>query len=186
MEDLRIARRYALALFETAQKYDVVASVEDDLALINSLLKSDPTFGDFLEAPYTSRDEKVHLIERVFSDRVTALTMQVVRVMLEKRRESEIPNVRDEYISLRREAEGVVHVTITTTEPLAQDLRDNLIAKLSTVLGGRNVEAEFELDPKLIGGVRVAYENYVMDGSAIGALSKLRERLKYDLLKRIG
>jgi F-type H+-transporting ATPase subunit delta len=184
MEDHRVARRYAQALFETALKYDVVGSVEDDLTGINSLLENDPEFRDFLFAPYTSRDEKIGIMDRLFSDRVTALTMQVLRVMLETRREHEIPSVREEYITLRRENEGVIHVSVTSAEPLAQDQRDALLAKLATVLNKR-IEADFEVDPQIIGGVRVAYENYVMDGSARGALSKLRERLKYDLLKRI-
>ncbi|AIE88117.1 ATP synthase F1 subunit delta [Fimbriimonas ginsengisoli] len=184
MEDTRLGRRYAQALFETARQYDIVASVEDDLTGINSLLENDPEFRGFLFAPYTSRDEKLAILDRLFSDRVTALTLQAVRLMLEKRREHEIPTVRSEFIKLRREHEGVIHVTVTSAEAMETVQRDALISKLSSVLGKR-IEADFEIDPLIIGGVRVAYDNYVMDGSVRGALSKLRERLKYDLLKRI-
>jgi F-type H+-transporting ATPase subunit delta len=39
-------------------------------------------------------------------------------------------------------------------------------------------------DASLIGGVKVAYENFVLDGTARGALNKMREKLRYDLLKQ--
>lgn len=185
MQDNRVARRYAQALFETALKYDVVNSVESDLLAIDNLLYNDPEFRQFVTAPYTSRDEKMAILDRVFSDRITALTMQVLRVMLEKRREAEIPQVRREFVTLRREHEGVVHVTVTSAEVMPDDQRLALVARVGELLG-KKIEPDYEVDPSLIGGVRVAYENYVLDGSARGALSKLRERLKYDLLKRLG
>jgi len=185
VQDNRVARRYAKALFDTALKYEVVDSVESDLVGINSLLDNNVSFREFLTAPYTSRDEKMAIIDRVFSDRITALTMQVLRVMLEKRRETEIAHVREEFVTLRRAHEGVVHAVVTSAEVMPEDQRLALVARVGELLGKR-IEPEFKVDPALIGGVRVAYENYILDGSARGALSKLRERLKYDLLKRLG
>lgn len=185
MRDHRIGRRYATALFETALKYDMVKSVEDDLAGIDALLENDPEFRNFLIAPYTSREEKIGILDRMFSDRITALTMQALRVLLEKRREAEIPAVREEYVAMRRKHEGATYVHVTSAEKLDDEQRTALLAKLTTVLA-RTIEADFDIDPLMIGGLRVAYEGNVMDGTARGSLIKLRERLKYDLLKRIG
>lgn len=184
MEDLRIARRYAHSLFLTAEKYDLIRSVEDDLRGIDSVLAKDEEFKDFLLSPYTSREDKIAIIERLFSDRVTALTMQLLRVMLEKRREAEIPNIRQEFAALRREQAGVVHLHVVSAEMLPDGQRQALLKKMAGLLG-HEVEAEFEIDPLLIGGIRVAFDGNVMDGSARGALNALRERLKYDLLRRI-
>jgi F-type H+-transporting ATPase subunit delta len=183
VQDNRVGRRYAQALFSAATNLDVVQSVEDDLRAINGLLENDEQFRHFILAPYTSRDEKVKIAERIFSDRVTALTMQVLRVMLDKRREAEIPGVYREYVTLRRAAQGVVHVTVTSAEEMSADQRTRLLAKLQTELQS-TVEADFRIDPRLVGGVRVAYGNTVLDGSVRGALNRLRERLKYDLLKQ--
>jgi F-type H+-transporting ATPase subunit delta len=185
MRDHRIGRRYAQALFETALKYDMVRSVEDDLAGIAALLDKDPEFSDFLVAPYTSREEKIGILDRMFSDRITALTMQTLRVLLVKRREAEIASVRDEYVALRRAHEGAVYVHVTSAEMMDDEQRAALLAKLNGSLG-KNVEADFDIDPLMIGGVRVAYDGNVIDGTARGSLIKLREHLTYDLLKRVG
>jgi len=184
MEDLRVGRRYALALFETAHKFDVIASVEEDLNAIVALLERDDEFTSFLVSPYTSRDEKLQIIDKLFSDRITALTMQLLRLMLEKRRETDIIHVRDEFSQLRRKHEGVLHVHVTSAEELVAEQRTALLAKLSVLLD-KKIEAEFDIDPLLIGGLKVAYDNNVMDGTARGALHKLRENLTYDLIKRV-
>lgn len=183
MVDARVGRRYALALFGAASHLDVVASVEDDLRAIVSLVKNDPEFRQFLLSPYTSRDERVRICEKLFSDRVTALSMQVLRVVLVKRREAELPSIFDEFVRIRREAQNVTHVTVTSAIELTEAQRTALVAKLSVRMGG-TIEADYRVDPRVIGGVRVAYGNHILDGSVRGALDRLRERLTYDLLKQ--
>jgi len=183
MADSRVARRYAQALFSTALKYDVVNSVEDDLNGIVGLLENDPQFKEFVVAPFTGREEKIAIFAKLFSDRVTALTMQVIRVMLEKRREDEITGVRDEFVTLRREHEGVIFAVITSAWEIEEKQRKLLLTKLEKTLG-KKIEAEFKIETNLIGGIRVSYGNYVLDGSIRGALSSLRDKLRHDLLKQ--
>jgi F-type H+-transporting ATPase subunit delta len=184
VQDHRIGRRYALALFETALNHGIVDAVEGDLDAIQTQLETDPSFKDFLIAPYRSRDQKFAILEKVFSDKITSLTLQMLRIMLVKKRETEITALRHEYIELRRKHSGIVHVVVTTTETLDETQTADLTTKLSTTLG-KQIEAEFQLDPSLIGGIKVGYENKVTDGTAKGSLARLRETLKYDLLKRL-
>ena len=182
-QDARIGKRYAQALFGTAQRYDVVTAVEADLTAIVSLMESDRGFRDFLLAPYTSREEKVKIMEKIFSDRITALTMQVLRVMLEKRREGEIESVRNEFVTLRREATETIHVSVSSAEVLDGKQKKALVDKIAKTTG-KKVEADFGVEPNLIGGIKVAYENFVLDGTLKGGLARLRDALKHDLLKQ--
>ena len=183
MADHRVARRYAFALFATALKYDVVSSVEDDLNVIVGLLENDEKFRDFIISPHTGRVEKIAIVNRIFSDRVTALTLQVLRVMLEKRREDEFIGVRDEFVTLRRENQGVVFANVISAYEIDEAQKKTLLAKLENTLG-KKIEAAFKVEPQLIGGIRVSYGNYVLDGSIRGALSNLRDKLRHDLLKQ--
>ena len=56
----------------------------------------------------------------------------------------------------------------------------DLIAKQT----GKKIIAESDVEPKLMGGVRVQYGNSVLDGSVSGALKRLKERLYFDVLKQ--
>lgn len=183
MADTRVGRRYALALFRTAKQGDVVRSVEDDLNGIAGLIEKDESFRTFLFSPYVGREEKIGIVERVFSDRITAITMTALRLLVSKRREDEIIVVRDEFVQLRREAEGVLHVLVTSAEALENDQRQQIEMKLARKLG-RTIEADYAIDAHLIGGVRVEYDNFVLDGSVRGQLRRLRDRLTRDVLKQ--
>lgn len=183
MEDARIGRRYAQALFSIAQQHNLVQSIEDDLAVISRLVTSDAEFRGFWLVPTTGPEEKLAIAEKVFADRVTALTMQVLRVVLAKGREGEIPAIHREFGELRRAADGVTLVTVSSSVELTSDERSALTTQLSKKLNSK-VEAEYVVEPRLIGGIRVAYNSNVLDGSVKGALARLRERLRYDLLKQ--
>jgi F-type H+-transporting ATPase subunit delta len=155
VHDIRVAKRYALALFETAVEAKIVGAVEDDLGGIVSLLVNNPQFRRVLLSPEVSRDEKMSLVDKLFSDRITALSMQALRLMLEKGREQEIEWVQRDFVRLRREHENKLFVVVTTSELLDDDQRSRMIAKLESITG-KQIEAEYRIDPHLIGGVRVA------------------------------
>ena len=181
MNDTRVARRYAKALFGAASASSAVTAVESDLNNIVNSLQNDSRFAEFIDSPRSSRDDKHALLTNVFGDRAAGLTMQVLRIMLDKGRESEIENVRDEYVALRRESEGVLLATVTSSHELDEAQKQALTAKLIQQLN-KKVETVFRIDTSLIGGLRVAYGDYVLDGSVRGTLSNLRERLRHDVL----
>lgn len=181
--DFRVGRRYAKALFNAALRIDAVLPVEEDLKGISGLVRNDERFRTFLFSPHVPRDEKLRIADRLFSDRVTALTMQLIRLVLEKRREDDLEAIRLEYIRLRREHANVIAATVTSAQELTQAEKDALIAKLANKTG-KKVEPEFRIDPHLIGGVKIAYDNFVLDGTVRGSLVRLRDNLKRDLLKQ--
>ena len=183
MADKRVAKRYAQALFNAARAADVVTSVEADLNAVANQIKKDPRFRDFLLAPYVARDDKLKILDTIFSDRVTALTMAALRLMLQKRREDDFELVRDEFVVLRRDYQKKVHVVVSSTELLTDAQKSQIEQKL-VKLTGKDIEPEFQLDPALIGGVRVQYGDFVLDGTVRGALRRLRDRLRIDVLKQ--
>ena len=183
MQDARIGRRYAQALFNAAKVHKMVAAVEDDMTGIANLVHTDPKFKHFLVAPFNNAEEKKQVLQSVLGDRVTGLTMQVLKVMLDKGREGEFESVAHEFSTLRRTAADIEFATVTTAYPLDPEQKDAIVAGVERKIG-KTVEAKFSVDPRVIGGVRVAYGNFVLDGSARGHLNRLRDRLQHDVLKQ--
>jgi len=183
MADTKVAKRYAHALFEAAKSADVVESVETDLNAVAGQIENDDRFREFLLSPHVGRDERIQILERIFSDRITALTMSAIRLMMNKRRENEIAEVRNEFVRLRRAYKKIVYVLVTSAEPLSDEHKKQIEAKLEK-LTGEDIEPEFKVDSTLIGGVRVSYGDYVLEGTIRGALRRLRDRLRIDVLKQ--
>ncbi|MBS1709965.1 MAG: ATP synthase F1 subunit delta [Armatimonadetes bacterium] len=183
MEDSRVAKRYARALFQAAKRDGILSSVNDDLLAVTAAFRNSSGFKVFLLSPQTDDAQKTQLLEKVFADRVTALTMSALRLLIKKRRDEEIFAIQKEFAELRRQLEGVTRATITSAETLDKGQQSAIVDKIAAKTG-RNVEAEFDIDPKLIGGVRVIYDDYILDGSVRGQLDRMKEKLLYDLLKQ--
>jgi len=181
--DARVAKRYAKALFNTALQQDILQSVEDDLTGITGVVAHSKDLKRFLGSPNRTREDKLRLLESVFSDRVTALTMHAVRLLLKRRREHMLEHLKVEYLKLRREHDKVTHAVVASAHEIDAAHRDRIVTKISQATG-RRVEAEFEVDPRLIGGVKVTYDNFVLDGTARGYLNRMKDRILYDVLKQ--
>jgi F-type H+-transporting ATPase subunit delta len=106
-----------------------------------------------------------------------------VRLLLKRRREHLIEHVKIEYVQLRREHDRVTHLLVTSAAPLDDPHRRRIVEKIGAATKKR-VEAEFEVDPRLIGGVKVMYDNFVLDGTARGYLERMKDRILYDVLKQ--
>ena len=75
--DLRVARRYALALFSAAKETNAVEQTAQDLDAIAVVLKGNQEAKEFLESPEVDRNAKLQFVDKVFSDRARPLTMRL-------------------------------------------------------------------------------------------------------------
>ncbi|MBS1704916.1 MAG: ATP synthase F1 subunit delta [Armatimonadetes bacterium] len=183
MIETRAAGRYARALFNAALRQNTLDAVRDDLIGVAGAIENDARFRTFVVSKDVNRQDKLAMLDRVFSDRITALTLSAIRLMVEKGRDELIPTVRDMYLELQREHENVQKVVIWSAAPL-EDKYLNAIVRKIEIATSKKVVAETKIDPALMGGVKVDLGTYVMDGSVTGSLNKLREKLVYDLLKQ--
>lgn len=164
-------------------KLRALAPVGEDLNDLCAALAGNERFRSFLMNPDRARDQKAALIDKVLSGRSHPLTMSVLQLLLNKRRETELESIRYQYAELRREHESIVHATITSAKPLSEEQQNAIIGKLADATKKR-IEPEYRVEPQLLGGVKVAFGSYVMDGTVRGSLGKLRDRLIHDVLKQ--
>lgn len=178
-----VASRYARALFNAALKDKIVHSVNDDLDTIAHIVTHDERFKQFLGNPDSTRSVKIGLFERVFADRVTALTMSMLRLVVEKQREFDLPSIREHYSELRRQHDSVLAIKVISARELTTDQQTAIVAKFEKAKS-KKVEATFHVDAAVMGGVKVEFEGNVVDGTVAGNLDKLRERFLRDVLKQ--
>jgi F-type H+-transporting ATPase subunit delta len=181
--EIRIAKRYARAVFASAKQADNVRDTELNLKLVCDALKSNEEFYKTFLSPKISRDKKRTLLEKIFSSNVDALVMRLLKLLVNKRREDGIDTIFEELVKLRENDENIQKVSIKSAIELSQNELDELVEKLEQKTGKRIVY-ESSIDPELIGGVLVQYGDTIYDGSVKGALRRLREKLFYDVLKQ--
>jgi F-type H+-transporting ATPase subunit delta len=154
LKDIRVAKRYAAALFGVAQRDGILDAVEKDLLLIGRFLVEVNYLRAVLLLPLVSDERKYKILDEAFGDRVTAASLSFLKLMVRKRREDLIEEALREFRVLLAELENTVDAEAATAVPLTADQSARLTESLQTMTG-KTVRLTAHLDPTLVGGVVV-------------------------------
>jgi F-type H+-transporting ATPase subunit delta len=176
MSESRSAYRYALAILEVAEETKQLERVGEDLAIIGNAIKESREFYLFLKSPIVNKDKKKRLLGEVFKNKVSELTMKFILLVTHKGRESFLPEIIRQFNALRDQRLGIINVTVKTASTFTQDQRKRLVDRIEAFTK-KSVRLGEILEPQLIGGFTVQYEDTVWDGSVKRQLENLRECL---------
>ncbi|APR02998.1 F0F1 ATP synthase subunit delta [Thauera chlorobenzoica] len=174
-ENVTIARPYADAAFALARGANALgpwSEVLDRLALVAADSAMQACFTD----PKLSADQLNKLMVDVAGD-LNAEQQNFIRVLVENERLQVLPEIRDLFVALKNEHEGVLEAKIASAFPLD----DAALAALKADLEARFkvvINVTVSIDPELIGGVRIAVGDEVIDASVRGKLANMAAALK--------
>jgi len=183
MVDLRVARRYARALFEVALKQNQLQATADDLRNLRGIMRESDELRAFFYSPLIPRDRKRDRLRDAFRERIQPHTMRMLELLVEKRREKMLDAVCDEFQKLQEAHQGIARAHIQSATPLTDAEQNALVQKLQQSTG-KTIIPTFETNPELIGGVRVRIGDYQIDGTLRGALDRLRDHIMLEIERR--
>lgn len=104
-----------------------------------------------------------------------------LQVLTEKRRLIVLPNIAKQFAKLVAEYEKQVDVHVTSAHELTEQEINELKLKLENRLH-RKVIMHTTVQAEILGGAIIRADDLVIDGSVLGRLEKLKERLKGNFL----
>ena len=168
-----VARVYAKALFDIGTEDGSLGQIFDDLNGIQSVADSSPEVQNFLQSPKLKREDKIRVMDELFADKVTRPVLGLLHVLIEKRREPVFDNIVEEFAKYRDEHEGRVHARVTSARPLSDDQLETLTNALAKS-SGKTVQLKQQVNPAVIGAIRVNLGDYVLDGTVLRKMNELR------------
>lgn len=176
MPNETLARRYATAVFALASDAGSVDRVGSELETILRTIHSDPTILQYFTSPVVNRVEKEQTLLESLRGKVGDVPLHTLLLLVRKRRESLLEELVTEYDKLARAARGVELLVVTTARELSDGDVRALVDRLERTYE-KKFEASVTVDPSLIGGVRVAMGDRLLDGSVAGRLEELTRTL---------
>ena len=163
---------------------DVVTSAKLDTAALDRQLTDRLATWDgsaelrtlFLN-PAVPASQKVSILDKLNAK----LGMQkelrnLVAVLIDNDRIGSVHEVIAAYRTAQEERSGVRQAEIVTARELSAPEREELVAGVGKMVGGR-IQPSFKLDQSILGGAVVRIGSTVYDGSVRGRLERLREEL---------
>jgi F-type H+-transporting ATPase subunit delta len=166
------AKRYARAVFELAVEERDIDEWTRRLEQLRDIL-SDKTVASVLTNPTIPAERRMELMSSTSLDTETT---NLVKLMIESNRIEEIDGIADEFERLADEAAGRVRATVITAVELGSEDSDRVASQLSKRLG-KEVSMRVQVDPRILGGLKLQYGDRLIDASVATRLQQLRRRL---------
>ena len=168
-----IARPYAEALFKTAGS-DLAGTAAwlDELAAIASNVQLQQYAGN----PSVTSAQTFEVISGVAKVKLTEAAQNFLRAVIDNGRISVLPEIASQFRVLKNAKSGSSDATVYS----AFALDDAALADLAATLEkrfGRKLNLKVELEPELIGGVRVVVGDEVLDTSVKARLQQMKAAL---------
>ncbi|MFN8576450.1 MAG: F0F1 ATP synthase subunit delta [Candidatus Sericytochromatia bacterium] len=164
MRNTVVSERYAQALFEISQSQNLTEKIQEDLKVISETLKEYHDFNNLLLHPVISNQDKKDMFSKIFSEKIDKVTENLVMLLIDKKRESLIPEISELYKQMYNKLHSRVIAEVYTSIEISKNLLSIIKGKLETYLS-KEVEIEDHVDPKVIGGVLVKIGDRVIDGT---------------------
>ena len=179
-ENVTLARPYAEAAFQLAKGGNALDAWSVALSRL-SAVTARPEMEECIGNPRMGAAELAQLCVDVASSAgkldLSADQRNFVRVLADNDRLIVLPEISGLFEELKHGHEGVKDAEISSAFALDEATLKNLVADLERKFGCR-IKATVKVDAELIGGVRIAVGDEVIDASVRGKLAAMATALK--------
>ena len=164
MAEHRISKRYARSFMEESIKNENLETAKSDIVLIDQQLEANPDLLNMLKSPVINSGKKKIIIKQIFVKQLHPETLSFLGLLIEKKREFLIEDIIRSFIEQYNEIKGISRVKVSTAVAL-NELQEKEIIRQLEEKTGRKIELEKEIDPQLIGGIVIRFDNMLYDTS---------------------
>lgn len=168
-----IARPYAEALYEAAAGGG--AALTGQLAGLAAVAANEG-LRQFADNPKAQADQVFDVIAGVAGGALDGKVANLLRTVIENGRLAALPEIAAQFQALVNASSGVSDATVYSAFPIEGTQLAEVVAALEKRFA-RKLNATVEIDPELIGGIRVVVGDEVLDTSVKARLEQMKVAL---------
>ena len=176
LDNYRVARPYAKAVFEDAKSKDTLDKWQKTLLILKEVIQQ-PEVEAIIETPEASLEQKKEFfLGFAASEDIKSELENFIRILLEKKRIAVLAEIADIFGELFELHHERLQVVVNSYSKL----NDLQIEKLKQSLGKRfnkKIEIHNEIDESLLGGVVINAGDVVIDMSVTSQLKNMVNKL---------
>lgn len=180
MKSTKLAGRYAKALFDYAQQQDKIEQVNSDLILVKNVIKENRELKFIIESPIIFPDKKNNIFSNIFDGKICDLTFGFLSLIIIKKREPALTAICDEFLALYNDYHNIKIVQVITASPLSPTLIEEIKRRMEKKISA-TVLIQEKIDPNIIGGVVIKYDDFLFDASITSKINQLRSEFSQNV-----
>jgi F-type H+-transporting ATPase subunit delta len=175
-ESVTIARPYAQAVFRLARESKALAAWSERLQRLAAIAQNDE-MTKVVGNPKFSAGQVADLLVSLSGDAGNQELAAFIGILAENERLDVLTQIQEIYEQLKSADGGVKDAVVTSAFPLDDTQLKNLMSQLESHFGCK-LQPRVEVDASLIGGIKVAVGDQVLDASVRGKLDSMATALK--------
>lgn len=173
-----ISKTYGEALFKLAVEENQIDVLEEEAKVVLEAFRLNEELNKVLNHPKISREEKVHLIERVFKGNVSDNIVGFLVIIVEKGRYEKVEAIFEYFLSEIMEYKNIGVAYITSAVELSKEQKQQIENRLLEVTKYVQFVMNYSIDETLIGGMIIRIGDRVVDSSIRTKLNTMSNDLK--------
>ena len=171
----RVASRYAKSLIDLAQEQNKLDRILEDIQSFKAAV-ANRDFYLLLKSPIINGPKKIQIFKELFAGKFDKLTVAFLDIVTRKSRETYLPEITEEFIAQYKALQHISTVKLTTATKLNEaaiaKIKEKLVASDVTDL---NVEIETAVNPDLLGGFVLEFDDKLYDASVAHKIKQLKK-----------
>lgn len=173
----RVAVRYAKAVFEFLGEAKAVSDVISDLQRLEVVVNGHAELKSVLTSSVFTKEQRLGVMEDIAAKlKLSAPTVKILTMLARQRRLEIVGSLAANLNVISLESSGAIPIQVLASSELEKEERSKIEKRFEKVLG-KTVQASYEIDPSLLGGVKVTAHGRTYDGSLAGSLATFEEQL---------
>ena len=173
-----LVENYAVALFNNAKSDNIQDKIFEEITLVNRIIEDSFEIKEFLFSPIVNKNDKINVVNSLVKNiKFNKIVNNFLLLLIKNSRTTILSNIVKAYNKLLYESRNIKIVQVISANKLQPKEQEWIKSKIEKELG-RKIEAVFDMDQTIIGGIVIKYDSMLQDYSIKGSLEKIAKSLK--------
>jgi F-type H+-transporting ATPase subunit delta len=183
MKNVKLATRYAKALFELAKEQNNVEQVRNDMIQMNKICKSNKDFKLLLSSPIIHPEKKQAVFNQIFGGNFNELSLAFINLIAKKRREGGLEEISEKFELIYKEFKNIKTAYVKTAVEIDDLLKEKMLVLLRKKFNAE-IDLKTEVNKDLIGGFVISVDDELYDASILNKINLLSKDFDVNIYER--
>lgn len=176
-----VGKMYGGSLYDLARSEELEGRLLEELETVCTLMAQQEDYLRLLSTPNIPKQERCGLIQEAFGAQVHPYLINFMKILCENGTLGQLKDCAQEFRRRYNLDQGILEAKAITALPLTPDQEKALTRKLEEITG-KKVQLTSQVDPRVLGGIRLEMDGVQLDGTVESRLAQLRTDIRQAVL----